>query len=337
MTANTSEPTRDQLLALIHTQTELIKLGLDLPAIMALATERAQAMTQADGAVIEIAEGHEMVYRAVSGRASNSLGLRLARNASLSGLCVASATALRCDDSDTDPRVDRDACLRIGIRSMVAAPLIHLGQPVGALKVLAAQPGAFGERQLRLLSLVCESLSAAMFHAARYGTEELFRRATTDALTGLANRALFYDRLRHSIAQAKREGRRLGILMLDMDGLKPINDHHGHRVGDAALKEMAKRIAAEARHSDTAARLGGDEFALILAPVETRDCALKAVCRLTERCGQPFNFENQSIRFGASVGVSICPDDGDQPDELIDRADQSMYRSKREKKAGLPA
>ena len=268
-----SEPTATQLLAIIGTQTEIAKLGLDLGAVMTLVADQAQKIIGATGSVVEMVEDDEMVYRAVAGAASSLLGLRLKRQNSLSGLCVESASMLRCDDSESDSRVDRDACRRVGLRSMIVVPLIHHGVAVGLLKVFYSLPSAFGEGDIRVLGLMSELIAAAMFHAAKYGVDELFRQATRDSLTGLANRALFLDRLRHGIAKSKRMGQRLGVLMLDMDGLKPINDQFGHRAGDAAIKEIAQRISAEARQSDTVARLGGDEFAFILSTVDDRAAA----------------------------------------------------------------
>src|SRR5262245_60184328 len=113
------QPSPPQLLAVIRTQTEIAKLGLDLSGVLALVADRARGITGAAGAVVEIAEGDEMVYRAASGSAAGLLGLRLRRSTSLSGLCVAAAVPLHCDDAEVDPRVDRDACHRVGLRSMV--------------------------------------------------------------------------------------------------------------------------------------------------------------------------------------------------------------------------
>jgi diguanylate cyclase (GGDEF)-like protein len=335
MTNNDSDwaPSASQLMTVIATQTEIAKLGLDLNGVMTLVAERAQTLTRASGAVVEMAEGDEMVYRAVAGAASKSLGLRLKKNASLSGACVQSAATLRCDDSDTDGRVDRGACRSVGLRSMVVVPLIHLGEAVGALKVFAPTPSAFSERDSRVLSLMSDLIAAAMFHAVKYEANEIFRRATRDNLTGLANRALFYDRLRHGLEKARRLGSKLAVLMIDMDGLKPINDVFGHRAGDAAIKEIAARIAAEVRQSDTAARLGGDEFAIVLSSVGNRDSVLAAVRRIAARCDQLFGFEGQTLKIGASIGLSIYPDDGQQPDDLIEKADHSMYVVKREKRS----
>ncbi|MEI7688494.1 MAG: sensor domain-containing diguanylate cyclase [Planctomycetota bacterium] len=325
-------PTSTQLLAVIKTQTEIAKLGLDLNGLMTFVAEQAQAITNATGAVVELAEGDDMVYRAVAGAASNLLGLRLQRKTSLSGLCVASATMLSCSDSETDPRVDREACRRVGLRSMAVVPLIHDGNAVGVLKVFSPLVSAFGGTELHVLQLMSEVIAAAMFNAAKFGADELFRQATTDCLTGLANRALFLDRLRHGIVKAKREGWRLGALMVDMDGLKPINDRYGHRAGDAAIQEMARRLGVDARQSDTVARLGGDEFAIVLSTVADRASADLAMERIAERCNRPFTFEDRPLPLGASLGVALYPDDAVDPANLIEMADQAMYAAKRKRK-----
>jgi diguanylate cyclase (GGDEF)-like protein len=323
------ELTPAQLLAIIDTQTEIAKLGLDLSGVMTLVTEQAQAITSATGAVVEVAEGDEMVYRAVAGSASGQLGMRLKRATSLSGLCVASAMALCCDDSEIDPRVDREACRRVGLRSMLVVPLIHHGIAVGALKVYSPAVAAFGEGDMRALSLMSELIAASMFHSAKYGADELFRQATSDSLTGLANRALFIDRLRHGIAKARRESWLLGVVMLDVDGLKPINDRFGHRAGDEALQEVARRLKSEVRDSDTVARLGGDEFAILLWKVESHEAARAIARRIGHRCDGAFTFEGTPLKLGASLGLAIFPEDGDEADTLIEIADRRMYESKR--------
>lgn len=316
-------------------QTEIAKLGLDLGGVMAYVADQAMALMATDGAVIELAEGEDMVYRASSGIAAAQLGLRLKRHNSLSGLCVKTGETLCCDDALDDPRVDREACLKVGLRSMLVVPLQHNDDTVGVLKVLARQPQAFGPQQVALLGLISELVAAAMFHAARYAADDLFHRATHDALTGLANRALFLDRLRHSFFQAGRERRPGAVLLLDMDGLKQINDNLGHRAGDAALTELATRIQQGARSTDTAARLGGDEFALLLVPVVGRESIAASTRRLLELMNQPFVFEGRELPLRASIGAALFPDDSDNVEALLDKADQAMYADKRQRKARL--
>jgi len=319
----------ERLLDVIRTQTDIARLGLDLGGVMALVAERAQSITRAIGAVVELAEDDDMVYRAATGVAERHLGMRLARASSLSGRCIREGTPLYCVDSETDPRVDRDACRRIGLRSMIVMPLRHHDAVVGVLKVLAAQVDAFDTEDLQLLGLMSDLIAAAMFHATRYGSDELFHLATHDGLTGLANRSLFLERLRHCLAQAQRNAAPFGVLNLDMDGLKPINDEYGHRAGDAALRELAQRIRQASRESDTVARLGGDEFGIILSRVSDADGALAHAQRLTQQIDRPFAFEDREIRLGASIGVAVFPHDGAELDVLLERADQAMYRTKR--------
>lgn len=332
------EKTRsDVLLGIIETQTEIAKLGLDLGGVMAMVVDRVQDLTAADGAIVELAEGDEMVYRAAAGMAKPQLGLRLARQSSLSGLCVESGDILICTDSESDLRVDREACRRVGLRSMVVSPLKHKDEVVGVIKLASEQVNAFTDEDVRVLSLMSNLIAAAMYHAARFETSELYHRATHDALTGLANRSLFFDRLRQCLAHASRHDGRIGVLNLDMDGLKPINDRMGHRAGDAAIREIARRISDASRETDTVARLGGDEFGIILDQISDRSGAERQVRRIAEKIRQPFAFEERDLKLDASIGFAIFPDDAKELEPLIDQADQAMYRVKRARKAeGAP-
>jgi diguanylate cyclase (GGDEF)-like protein len=317
---------------IIRAQTEIAQLGLDLGGVMTFVTERVQQLTGAGGAIVELAEGDEMVYRAASGMAKPQLGLRLQRTGSLSGLCVEQRSVLRCDDSESDPRVDKEACRKVGLSSMVVAPLNHGDTTVGVLKITAAEPNAFADEHVRVLELMSGLIASAISHAVRYETNELYHRATHDALTGLANRALFYDRLRQGLSLARRQSSQLGILYLDMDGLKPINDKHGHRAGDAVIRETGQRISKISRQSDTVARLGGDEFAVIAPDVNGRDGAVRHADRLADEIRRPFSFEDTQLALDASIGLAIFPDDGTETDALIEKADQSMYAIKRTRK-----
>ncbi len=327
------EPRPEILVEIIHAQTEIAKLGLDLGAVMNLVAERVQKLTGATAAVVELAEGDDMVYRAVSGLAQSQLGLRLKRAGSLSGLCVESGQILQCDDSEVDPRVDLDACRRVGVRSMMVAPLSHQGIVVGVLKIASADVAAFGGGHRRVLELMSGLIAASMYHAARHDPDDLYHRATHDPLTGLANRALFYDRLRQCVSLAMRRGKPVGVVSIDMNHLKAINDRHGHRAGDAALCEIAARIARISRRSDTAARLGGDEFGVVLAEVESRQDVAHLSDRLEHEIRLPFTFEDLVMPLSASVGIALYPEDGTEIEALIDRADQAMYQAKRARQA----
>lgn len=325
-------PTREQLIQVINIQAEIAELGLDLGGVMQYVVEKSLSLVSADGAVIELAEDGEMVYRAATGMAKDQLGLRLKIDASLSGLCVMTGETLSCDDSESDPRVDRYACRRVGLRSMIVIPLKHRGITVGALKAMSAQPNKFEQRDVTLLGMLSEVVAAAMYFSVRYDNDDLFIKATHDGMTGLANRALFMDRLRNAVARTSREQNPSGVLMIDMDGLKQINDSHGHRVGDAVIIEFSSRLKKATRSTDTAARLGGDEFGVILSPLESSDGIVKAMQRINTEIESPFVFEDKQYQLKASIGSALIPKDGSEPEKVLEVADHRMYAAKKGRK-----
>jgi diguanylate cyclase (GGDEF)-like protein len=330
--SGTLQPGPETLLEIIRIQTEIVRAGLDLGGVMALVTQRAQVLTHATGAVVELAENDDMVYRAASGSAARQLGMHLKRIGSLSGRCVEERRILHCTDSETDERVDRAACRKVGLRSMLVVPLNHLDETVGVLKVLSSEVGGFTEADIQVLGLMSELIAAAMFNATKLESSELYYRATHDALTDIANRSSFFDHLRRFLAHAERHSERVGILYLDVDGLKPINDAFGHRAGDATLKEIALRISGTCRQSDVVARIGGDEFGVILPSIENYVGASLLCDRLAIRIDQPLQFEQHQLDLGASIGLAVYPDDAAEMDVLLAKADASMYEAKRMRK-----
>jgi len=218
------------------------------------------------------------------------------------------------------------------LRSMIVVPLRHSEKTIGIIKVMSKLPGAFGAYEVQTLQMISNLVAAAMFHAARFETDELYRLATHDPLTGLANRAMFYDRLRQSQAEADRHNERFAILNLDMDGLKPINDSFGHRAGDAAICETARRLKSRSRATDTVARLGGDEFAIILDRISDPNIVPTQCSRLIDEiAAMGLSFGDHHLPLSVSIGFAVYPDDAGTLDQLIDRADASMYTAKRER------
>jgi diguanylate cyclase (GGDEF)-like protein len=152
--------------------------------------------------------------------------------------------------------------------------------------------------------------------------------ATHDAMTGLANRKLFYDRLKQALLHAKRYHGKVGVLFVDLDNFKTVNDLYGHQVGDALLAEVAERLVGSVRESDTVARAGGDEFMVLLGELNSRfDCQV-AVDKILAALERKANLQGVELMVSASVGQAIYPDDGTSEDELIRAADASMYRIK---------
>jgi diguanylate cyclase (GGDEF)-like protein len=160
-------------------------------------------------------------------------------------------------------------------------------------------------------------------------TAELAYQANHDALTGLPNRRLFADRLEQAILFARRQGEKLALLYIDLDGFKLINDGSGHELGDALLCEVVQRMREHLRGCDTLARMGGDEFTLIAAGLTATEDAGSLARRLREVLRKPFRIGGHQLFVTASVGISIYPEDGREATELLRNADAAMYEAKR--------
>ena len=157
---------------------------------------------------------------------------------------------------------------------------------------------------------------------------KLEHQALHDALTGLPNRKLLQDRLEHALETAKRECKPLGLLLLDLDRFKTINDTLGHAVGDVLLCDVARRLAAQIRRSDTIARLGGDEFAVLLPAVTDLARAHRVSQRILTALERPFDIKELQLEVGISVGVALYPDHAEDADSLLQCADVAMYIAK---------
>jgi diguanylate cyclase (GGDEF)-like protein/PAS domain S-box-containing protein len=157
----------------------------------------------------------------------------------------------------------------------------------------------------------------------------LRRLALEDPLTGLANRTLLDDRLRVALARAGRHGSLTGVLFLDLDGFKAINDEHGHHVGDELLKAVAHRLRAVLRPADVVARLGGDEFVAVCEEIGGLEEAHAIASRVEVAIAEPIQTDAGSLTVHASVGLALAEGErGGEADDLIRRADEAMYRAK---------
>ena len=159
--------------------------------------------------------------------------------------------------------------------------------------------------------------------------DKLGQMAHSDELTGLPNRALFFDRLEQIMIQARRKQVRFALLFADLDGFKSINDSHGHQIGDKLLQAVAHRLTLCVRESDTVARMGGDEFTIILNEINHPQEPSIVARKLLEAITTPFNIEGNVCAIGISIGISIYPDDAQDAQKLISLADAAMYDVKR--------
>jgi len=308
----------ERLLAIIDTQNEITATALDVEAVMALVVRRALELTGAAGAVVEMVDGEEMVYRAAAGCAEAHTGLRLRADSSLSGLCVARDEVLYSRDTSKDHRVDEEACLRVGATSMVCVPLRHAGAVVGVLKVYDSCVGTFEVEDLETLALLSGVVTA---HMARSGDYQEQRNGSHhDPLTGMASMLAFEQRLAAETSRIRRHGDQVTLCLLDLDRFKRVNDKLGHAAGDQVLRAVARRIDT-VRGEDSAFRIGGDEFALILVGADEEGAWL-----LAERIAADVLSDPECRGVGVSSGITTLTGD---PTADVERADAALYASKR--------
>ncbi len=198
-------------------------------------------------------------------------------------------------------------------------------------EVLALQALELGAHDVVIKGTFDEaSLARAVRFARvrRLAERRLSRLAFHDPLTGLSNRAMFEERLNLALAAAKRQQSRVGLMFIDLDGFKAINDRLGHDAGDEVLREVAARLRRTARESDVVARFGGDEFA-ILAPQSDDSGLLSLAERVVSNLCQPIALHGEEVSVTASIGLSVYPDSGESPMVLLKLADRAMYSAKK--------
>ena len=162
----------------------------------------------------------------------------------------------------------------------------------------------------------------------KHAEERLAHLAHHDPLTGLPNRTLFHDRLSLALAQARRNGWKVGLLFIDLDRFKMVNDTLGHVQGDVLLRTVSERLVSAIRAGDSVARLGGDEFAVILPDMPNSDTAAHVAQKLLDTLAEPVALEQREMYVSASIGITVSPTDGEDPDALIRNADTAMFRAK---------
>lgn len=232
-------------------------------------------------------------------------------SAALSGLAEARAAVPRATLIAIGDADDEASALRL-LREGACGYLTR--SELTSRRLVTALAGALESRRTLL------QLSIAREHARHL--------ATHDPLTGLANRTLFHERLAQAMCDARRNHQKLAVLLVDLDGFKGINDSLGSAVGDGLLRGIARRIGSCLRDSDTPARMGGDEFGILLTEiVDDRDAAGVAE-KLLSALAEPIHFHRQASSIHCSVGIAVFPRDSSDPEKLIKKADNAMYRAK---------
>lgn len=215
-------------------------------------------------------------------------------------------------------------CLKIGRWQGELALLDAAQREVPVAQLLTSHEVTDGRRRA---TLIC-GIAWDMREHKRTETQLRFR-ATHDELTGLPNRALLLDRLTQGIHAADRHGQRLGVFFLDLDAFKQINDDFGHEAGNELLSQLGARLCARFRASDTVARYGGDEFVLLQPDLRQPADVERGARMLLEVLREPFHLGGRTIQVAGSVGVALFPDDGEDAETLLRKADSEMYAVKR--------
>ncbi|WCB96665.1 hypothetical protein DSM104299_05430 [Baekduia alba] len=218
--------------------------------------------------------------------------------------------------------------LRHGLQAAMAAPVHEDGRVIGTLLLSSFREGrVFTRAEQDMLSSFAEHASLALTDARRVDT--MLHQALHDALTGLPNRALFTDRIQHALTQGRRRGTACGVIFLDLDRFKTVNDSLGHAAGDELLVAVARRIDESLRSADTAARLGGDEFAVLLEDLSGVEEAGLVAERISDALTAPIEVQGREVYVKASIGIAVGRS---VASELLRQADVAMYRAKAEGK-----
>lgn len=300
--------TPSKLVAIVDAQLELARLGPVFGAVMDLAAAKAMQLAGADGAVIELVEGSEVVYRAAHGLAEAQLGLRMQIKGSLSGLVLTSRQAATCTDSEIDERVNREACRRVGLRSMAILPLLFGEHAGGVLKLAWREPRPFDEDEVPIGQAIADMTAALMFHASQEGAQVFQRKVTQDPATGLPNRSSFYEQLRVRVDDAIARRSNVGVMVARVNPYR-----------QEVMAELAKRLAAECREGDVLARLSVDEFGVILSVAGRRTIVQSQVTRFRQAAvAEPVQLpDGAKVEPVMHVGSSLFPEDSRAISELV--------------------
>lgn len=213
----------------------------------------------------------------------------------------------------------------------LGVPLVSSTGVIGALILRCPEDdgrrsSGYTEEDLALLQFVSDQVANAI--SRKQAESRLRHIAGHDALTDLPNRILFQDRLNTALSRARREGERLALLYLDLNGFKEVNDSHGHDIGDQLLQETALRLRDCLRDSDTIARIGGDEFTVLLSNISSAAGIDRVCIKIHEAIDQPFRVDDHVLNVSTSIGAAIYPDHGETSEELLRHADREMYSAK---------
>jgi len=317
--------------------------SLDIGEVMRVILERVSTLLKPSNWSLLLVDPatNELYFKAARGPgAERLLGLRLKPGEGIAGYVATTARPLRVDDVRSDarfaPRFDDASSFHT--RAILCVPLISRGHALGVIELVnGAQHGPFTDEDLRTLSTVGEFAAIALENAQNFAkVEEL---TVIDDHTGLYNSRHLKRQLAQECARATRFGHPVSVIFFDLDRFKQVNDKRGHQNGTRVLWEVGRLLRRTLRSTDVPVRYGGDEF-VVLLPETSRDQAVEVAKRLHDEIAAFAFLASEApapTRLTASFGVAAFPDDGQNPDELIRRADEAMYRVKAGSRDGVAA
>jgi diguanylate cyclase (GGDEF)-like protein/PAS domain S-box-containing protein len=274
-------------------------------------------------------DGHTLLHKAGVGWQDGWIGGQVpdSDRTTRTSFVLASREPLTVADYTAETRFAPSTTLALhNISSGIDVPILGSAGPLGVIGAYSRQPRHFTPENVSFLQNLANTVGTAM---DRKALEERFAYlAQFDSLTGLPNRGLLLDRFAQTLTQAARNQWLVGILFVDLDRFKVVNDTRGHGVGDALLMQVAARLQECVRPGDTVGRLGGDEFAIVLCSLGKAADAGMVADKVVSALSRPFRLGGQDIYVSASLGIGIYPTDGMQADVLLRNADTAMYRAK---------
>ena len=231
------------------------------------------------------------------------------------------------DEHGRDSLKVRQAAIELGAKSVIVLPLIVEGKMFGMLTLYAPERDFFDDEEVKLLDELAGDISFGLEFIAK--EEKVDYLAYYDALTGLPNRSLFFDRLTHQLGSAARENSNVALVLINLDRFRLVNDTLGRQAGDALLNALAQRIKDTFRAEDTVARVGADSFAVAVSGTwQATDAARFLESHNRQLFGQPFVLGKEELRISATSGVAVFPGDGNNPEVLFGNAEAALRKSK---------
>jgi diguanylate cyclase (GGDEF)-like protein/PAS domain S-box-containing protein len=237
--------------------------------------------------------------------------------------------AIFANDLTTEAALrDKGQYVEHGILSAAALPLLVSGEAAAVLVLHAHEKGFFDDDEVRLLTELAGDISFALEHIQK--TRQLDYLSYYDALTGLANRALFLEHVGQACLQTAAGGPQLAVVLMDIERFKTINDTLGRQAGDTLLKQVGERIGRHAVHAARFARVGADQFAIMVPEVQSADELARWIeRRIKEVVGAPFRISDTEVSIGAKLGIALCPGDGTDAETLFRNAEAALKKAKR--------